>query len=197
LDPEEIGRLLDNCLDDAYPVVATSVLTGMRRSEVFGLRLEDVDFEANKIRVRQTLYLRRGEPVKFVSPKSEASVRDIDMSPKLKTILLEYKLRTANRDNPYGLLFTNKNGGPVDPNNFVKRRFVPALKAAGLGHMRFHDLRHCYGSLKIEQDENLKYVQTQMGHSSIQVTLDIYSHLLKKSNPAAAEKTDALIFGTG
>lgn len=197
LDPEGIRSLLNNCLDDAYPIVATALLTGMRRSEVFGLRFEDLDFGANKIRVRQTLYMRRGQPVVFVSPKSKASVRDIDMSPKLRTILLEHKLRTADKDSPHSLVFTNSKGMPVDPNNFVKRRFVPAVKAAGLGHMRFHDLRHCYGSLKIEQGENLDYVQRQMGHSSIQVTLDIYSHLLKKSYPEAAEKTDSLIFGTG
>jgi len=60
--------------------------------------------------------------------------------------------------------------------------------------VRFHDLRHTFGSLKIEQGENIYYVQRQMGHSSIQVTIDIYGHLLKNRKPEAAAKTDALIF---
>lgn len=81
----------------------------------------------------------------------------------------------------------------MEPRNFVKGQFKVAVKAAGLGKLRFHDLRHTFGTLKILQGENIKYVQVQMGHSSIRVTLDIYGHLLKDSNPAAAARTDALI----
>ncbi len=77
----------------------------------------------------------------------------------------------------------------------MKRRFLPAVKAAGIGKLRFHDCRHTFGSLKIEQGEKIKYVQVQMGHSDIKVTLDIYGHLLKDTNPAAAARTDRLIFG--
>ena len=82
----------------------------------------------------------------------------------------------------------------MDPDNLVKRQFLPAVKAAKIGKLRFHDCRHTFGSLKIEQGENLKYVQVQMGHSDIKVTLDIYGHLLKDANPAAAARTDELIF---
>jgi integrase len=73
-----------------------------------------------------------------------------------------------------------------------RNRMAPGNKSGG----RLHDLRHTYGSLKIEQGENLKYIQTQMGHSSIRITLDIYGHLLKDTNPEAAERTDRLVFGT-
>ena len=83
----------------------------------------------------------------------------------------------------------------MDPDNFVKQRFLPAVQEAGLGKVRFHDLRHTFESLKIQQGENLKYVQTQMGHASIEVALDVYTHLLKDSNPEAAAKTDELIYG--
>jgi integrase len=62
-------------------------------------------------------------------------------------------------------------------------------------NVRFHDLGHTFGALKIEQNENVYYVQRQMGHSSVQVTIDVYGHLLKERKPEAAAKTDALIFG--
>ncbi|MBI2821674.1 MAG: tyrosine-type recombinase/integrase, partial [Acidobacteria bacterium] len=81
LAPEEIRALLEACVDDAYPIVATAVLTGMRRGEVFGLRWSDVDFDSNQIHVRQSLYWMRGknrqpdQPVfAFLAPKSRASI---------------------------------------------------------------------------------------------------------------------------
>ena len=200
LTPEEIRRLLDCCVDDAYVIVATAVLTGMRRSEVFGLLWKDIDFTANQIHVKQALYWKRGKhrndddcPFVFLSPKSQASVRKIDIGPQLRRILLEHKLKAIKSE--LGLVFANSKGNPVDPDNFVKRRFQPAVKAAGLGKLRFHDLRHTFGSMKIEQGENIKYVQVQMGHSDIKVTLDVYAHLLKDSNPEAAVRTDKAIFG--
>ncbi len=63
------------------------------------------------------------------------------------------------------------------------------------GNVRFHDLRHTFGALKIEQGENPYYIQRQMGHSSIQVTFDIYGHLLRSRKPEAAARTDELVFG--
>lgn len=68
-------------------------------------------------------------------------------------------------------------------------------KLRAIGKIRWHDLRHTFGSWKIEQGENVYYVMRQMGHSSIQVTIDIYGHPLKDRNPEAAAKTDAMIFG--
>ena len=116
------------------------------------------------------------------------------MSPKLRTILREHWLRCP-KNNEHGLVFTSALGKPIEPDNFYKRRFLSAVRAAGIGHVRLHDLRHTFGSLKIEQGENLKYVQQQMGHSSISVTVDVYGHLLKTRNPQAAARTDKMIFG--
>ena len=61
--------------------------------------------------------------------------------------------------------------------------------------IRFHNLRHTHGAMKLEQEENIYYVQRQMGHSSIQVTIDIYGHLLENRKPKAAARTDELVFG--
>jgi len=77
----------------------------------------------------------------------------------------------------------------------VPSEFSNAVIAAGLGRVRFHDLRHTFGALKIEQGENVYYIQRQMGHSSVQVTIDVYGHLLESRKPDAAAKTDAFLFG--
>lgn len=72
----------------------------------------------------------------------------------------------------------------------------PALEKANLPEIRFHDMRHTYASLLIEQGENIKYIQTQLGHSSPVVTLEIYAHLMKPVNQEAAIKLENSIFST-
>ena len=76
----------------------------------------------------------------------------------------------------------------------IPRHFQPALKKADVPRVRFHDLRHTYASLLIEQGENPKYIQTQLGHSSPTVTLDVYAHLMKPTNPEAACRLENTVF---
>jgi integrase len=76
------------------------------------------------------------------------------------------------------------------------RYFEPALKKAGTGKVRFHDLRHTYASLLIEQGENIKYIQNQLGHSNPTVTLNVYAHLMKPVNQEAACRLENTIFQT-
>ena len=78
----------------------------------------------------------------------------------------------------------------------VNRHFEPALKKAGLLKIRFHDLRHTYASLLIEQGENIKYIQTQLGHSSPTVTWNVYAHLMKATNQEAPSRLENTIFET-
>ena len=80
----------------------------------------------------------------------------------------------------------------------VRRHYAPALKKAEIPHIKFHALRHTYASLLIEQKENIKYIQNQLGHSSPTVTLNVYSHLMKGENQEAACRLENAIFeGTG
>jgi integrase len=72
--------------------------------------------------------------------------------------------------------------------------FQPAVKAAEIGHVTLHHLRHTFGSWKIEQNENVLYVSRQMGHKDAAITLKVYSHLIKENRPEAAAKTDAMLF---
>ena len=115
------------------------------------------------------------------------------MAPQLVAQLRVWRLASPPTD--LDLVFPNAAGNPIDTNNMIKRHFLPALKKAGIPKIRFHDLRHTYASRLIAQGENPKYIQHQMGHSSIRTTFDIYGHLMKDENQQAAMKLGISIFG--
>ena len=88
------------------------------------------------------------------------------------------------------LVFPNDAGRVIDDSSMLRRHFHPALKNADLPTIRFHDLRHTYASLLIEQGENIKYIQTQLGHSSPSITMDVYAHLMNSTNQVAASRLE-------
>ena len=87
-------------------------------------------------------------------------------------------------------VFCNEHGGPVDGDNLRHRVFYKLLSKAGLRRVRFHDLRHTFASHLLQQGESPAYVKEQMGHSSIQVTVDIYGHLIPGANRQAVDRLD-------
>jgi len=202
LKPEEIQSLLAVLDPKTRLLVITAILTGMRQGEQFALFWEDIDWENDVIRVHREVFWdfgkngqkQEGQPkYVYTAPKTDYSIREIDLSPLLKKELLELYLKSGKKN---GLVFPSSRGTPLNANNFYKRKFKPALKAAEIeDNVRWHDLRHTYGSLKLEQGANVYYIQRQMGHSSIQVTVDIYGHLLESRKPEEAAKTDQLVFG--
>jgi integrase len=104
------------------------------------------------------------------------------------------KWKLACPRNALGLIFPNEAGEPMNCSNMMQRHFLPALKKAKIPVMRFHDLRHTYASMLMEQGENLKYIQTQLGHSSPTVTLNVYAHLMKPTNQEAAARLEKAVF---
>jgi integrase len=91
-------------------------------------------------------------------------------------------------------VFANDAGEPMNYSNMVQRYFHKGLKDAKISRIRFHDLRHTYASLLLQQGENIKYIQSQLGHSSPTVTLNVYSHLMKKENQEAACRLEETVF---
>jgi len=85
-------------------------------------------------------------------------------------------------------VFVKQDGRPFEPNDLRRQTFYKVLYAAGMRRVRFHDLRHGFASLLIGQGENLVYIKDQLGHSSIQMTVDIYGHLIPSSNRNAVDK---------
>jgi integrase len=188
LNPEEIRLFLDNVGHEYYALFLTAVMTGMRRGELLALQWGDIDWNSNQISIRRSIF--RGE---FINPKSKNSIRRIVMSPVLRQELEQYRLLGRKSDKE--LVFANGNGLPLNPDNLVKREFHPALDRAGLRRIRFHDLRHTYASLLISQGENIKFIQSQLGHASAKTTLDRYGHLMPNLENDAARRLDKTVFG--
>jgi integrase len=186
LTPEEVRLFLNHVTPQHKPFFLTAVLTGLRRGELLGLQWGDIDWNNNQINVRRSVW--NGE---FVTPKTKNSVRKIDISPYLAMVLKKHKLGCPMSD--IDLVFHNTKGNPLEPGSLVKRHFLPALRMAKVRQVRFHDLRHTNVALRIEQGQNIKYIQNQLGHASIQTTLDRYGHLLKEVNTEQAKKLDAIL----
>ncbi len=188
LTPAEINAFLDAERDMKYRTLfKLAVFSGARQGELLGLKWSDVKWEDNQIHIQRTF--NKGN---WYDVKTAASNRKIDIGPSMIAKLKEWKL--ACPSNAYDLVFPNKAGKPIDHNNLRKWHFYPCLEKAGLPKIRFHDLRHTYASLRIEQGENIKYIQSQLGHSSPTITLNVYSHLMKSVNREAALRLENAIF---
>ena len=185
LTPEEIRRLLDAQEEPLRTLLMTAVLTGMRQGELFGLQWEDVDFARHQVHVRRSLWHGM-----LGTPKSRRSRRAIDMPPTLERALQQLSTRRRSE-----FVFCSERGTHLDADNFRHREFPEALRRAGLRRIRFHDLRHTYTSLLIAHGAHPKYIQAQLGHASIQTTLDRYGHLMPQLHQAGAQKLDQLVFG--
>jgi integrase len=104
------------------------------------------------------------------------------------------KWKVACPPNELDLVFPNQSGNPLDHGYMLRHHFWPALKAAELPKIRFNNIRHTYASLLIEQGENIKYIQNQLGHASPMLTLHVYGHLMKPVNQEAAVRLENTIF---
>ncbi|WP_405804299.1 tyrosine-type recombinase/integrase [Streptomyces sp. NBC_01187] len=186
-----------NRLWAAYEV---SVRLGLRRGEVLGLRWEDVDLGKGVLAVRQSLQRVSGELV-IVPPKTQKSARRIPLPPECITALRAQRTQQLTdkrlagdkwRDDGSGLIFTTKYGTPIEPRN-LNRSFEALSARAEVRKVRFHDLRHTCASLLHEQGANARTIMQVLGHSSIRVTMDIYTFVrLDEQRDAIGRLGDAL-----
>ena len=194
LSTDETRRLLDAAAEDRLEALyVLAVHTGMRQGEMLALRWQDVDIENAVLSVRRTL-TRRGGKVAFGEPKTKKSRRSIRLTPQAVDALrahLERQLRDmeilGDHYQDQGLIFTTDTGAPINPSNLRQRSFTPLLKRAGLPHMRFHDLRHTCATLLLSRGVHPKFVQEPLGHATIAITLDTYSHVMPSMGDATAK----------
>jgi len=192
LTPEQIRGLIEAEPDQKYQTLfLTAIMTGARQGEILGLKWSDVNFQRKQVWINRTFNHGR-----FFEPKTRGSIRNIDLSPMLVRELAAWKLKSAGQDDD--LVFPSETGTPIGCYNLVRRHFSPALKKAGIKRIKFHNLRHGFASLLIEQGENIKYIQNQLGHTNPTTTLNVYAHLMKGENQEAACRLENSIFqGTG
>jgi integrase len=184
LTPEQIKAFLDAIPETEImhkTLNMLAVFTGLRQVKILGLKWQDIDFEGSQLEVKRSF-----THSDFFKPKSKTSLRKVDIPPALLSQLRKWKL--AQQPNSHDLVFATGRGNPIFGNNMPREMFTPYLKKAGLPTVNFHSLRHSYASLLIEQGENIKYIQKQLGHPKAVVTLDIYGHLMKDNNPEASSK---------
>jgi integrase len=172
---------------------------GLRLGELLGLRWQDIDLVNETLRVVQQLEKPGLHPV-FGPPKSESSRRAVTMPSTVVAELRRWKVKQNEERLSFGrdyvnrhLVFTQPNGHPISPGSLHRWSFKPLLKKAGLPDMRFHDLRHSAATLLLAIGEHPKVVQERLGHSSITLTMDTYSHVVPSLQREAAAKLDALL----
>jgi integrase len=169
-----------------------AVTTGLRQGELLGLKWEDVDLEDGGIRVRRTLTRHKGRLV-LGEPKTKRSRRTVQLTEAAVEALeghlacqMMHRDRIEDLYEYQGLVFATQKGTLVNPTNLRKRSFEPLLEKAGLPAIRFHDLRHTCATLLLSSNVNPKIVSEMLGHATIAITLDTYSHVLPNMQKGAA-----------
>jgi len=185
LDWDQAIRLAEAHSDRYRTLIYLAVDSGMRWSELMGLRRRNAEHHRRKVRVTEQLV--RLDTGKFLrrEPKTSAGTRSITISPVTADLLAEH-LRQFAADGPDGLVFPNAAGNPLASSSFLNNHFARARRLAGV-ECRFHDLRHTSVAFAIAQGAHPKAIQARMGHSSINVTLDRYGHLFPELDEAIAD----------
>lgn len=168
------------------PPVMLALYLGLRRSEALGLRWQDVDFDADVVRIRNTV-VRLYSMVEGEQTKSRASKRNLYLMPALKEYLSELKDAQEHMRSLCGTEYLDTGGvvthvctwpnGKLLSPDYISRAFQRLLDKHGLPRITFHELRHTCGSLLINAGMNIKEVQEYLGHEQVSTTLDIYTHL--------------------
>jgi len=179
-------------------LLALALTTGMRRGELLALQWKDIDWKGGSLQVRRSVNRYVGQGFKVSKPKTKQSRRKIvlpvfvlEVLKEHRTRQLEERLQAGPTWEDHGLVFSNAYGNYLNPSH-LGTDFHKLLKKAQLPMVRFHDLRHTAASLLLKMKVSPKMVQELLGHSDIEMTLGIYSHVLPGIHEEAMEKMDQL-----
>ncbi|HJX14465.1 MAG TPA: site-specific integrase, partial [Candidatus Deferrimicrobiaceae bacterium] len=194
LTPEEGGALLAAAREHYpryHPLFLAALMAGLRQGELVALKWEDIDWHGNFIEVRRTSW-----GGVMLSPKSGKG-RRVDMADHVSAALADHRRKLAAEAIKKGRpmpewIFPNELGRILDA-SWLRAIFAGCLKKAGLRHVSFHALRHSFASWLIGNGESLAYVRDQMGHHSIQITVDTYGHLVPGANRQAVNRLGEII----
>jgi integrase len=188
--PDEARRLIDAVPEPERALWATAMYAGLRRGELRALRWADVDLASGVLRVERSWDSKEGA----IEAKSEAGRRTVPVTPLLRDLLDEHKLRTGGDGDD--LVFGMRARHPFDPST-VRRRARAAWRRAALSPITLHECRHTFASLMIDAGVNPKALSTFMGHTSIKITFDLYGHLMPGSEAEAAKLLHAYLTAAG
>jgi integrase len=188
---------LDAVRGDRFEALyTTAIATGMRQGELLALRWRDIELDARTVSVRHTL--RLGTKT-LAEPKTDRARRTLRIGADVAAVLREHRVRQLAerlaagsrwRDNDF--VFATSAGTPLDSRN-VTHSLQTALGRAGLARQRFHDLRHAYATLMLEDGEELAVISRSLGHSNISTTADVYAHLAPAMLERSAARMDTIL----
>ena len=195
LDSAGVLRLLDAARGTIYfPLINLATFTGMRRSELLGLRWLDLNLSRGTVSIVQVLHCLPGGRIVFEQPKTARSKRLVKLSHETTLALRAYRDTVEADLEQVGdsisgdrLLFSQINGAPLLPNT-VTHAFAKIARRAGLERFTFHSLRHTHASIMLQQGVSSKTVAERLGHSTVVITLDTYSHLTPGVKEDAADR---------
>jgi integrase len=183
--PEQVHALAD-ALPDEYRPVAYLAALGLRRAEVFGLQVGDLDLARSTLTVRRTVTPVRGRLV-VGEPKTAKSARTIQVPANVSAFLGQHLAERGRAHEPGAYVVTAPQGGPVRPDLFRRRVWAPACEAAGLAGLGLHDLRHAAVALMREAGVPVEVASRRLGHASIRTTMDVYGSLPESLDRQAAD----------
>ncbi|TAK14577.1 MAG: site-specific integrase [Anaerolineae bacterium] len=199
---DQIQVLLNTALalnDQYYPVYYLAIHTGMRQSELIGLKWSDLDWEKRFLQVQRQLLRFKGGGFEFSRPKSRNGTRTIVLGHQAIEILRAHREAVVALQGgagegwtDLGMMFPTRVGTPILGSN-LRRGFRAVLKASGLPHIRFHDLRHTAASLMLNHNIPVLVASRRLGHAKASITLDVYGHLIPSKQEEAAELMDELL----
>ena len=196
---EQLSAFLDSVADDRlYALWRVLAMSGMRRGEALGLAWDDVAMEAGSVTIRRAWIPVNGV-AQFSEPKSRRSRRTIALDPVTVEALRTHAARQAGEQSTWqegaaeaGLVFTRPDGRPLVP-WVVSKVFRDHGRAAMLPPIPLHGLRHTYATLALASGVNPRIVSGRLGHATVALTLDVYSHVLPQADREAAERIAALL----
>jgi len=191
-DAETVERIVETAKGTSiYVAVLLAAATGMRRGEILGLRWSEVDLQQGVVRV-VTTYQRSRRGLEFADPKTQRARRTIALPPFAVEVLRRHQRHQTARKLAAGRAWHDSNlvtelgdGRPLDPSEFT-RKFADLAKRAGAPGVRLHDMRHAFATMLLNSGVHPKIASEALGHSTVGITLDTYSHVLPNMQGVAA-----------
>ena len=192
LTAEQLGAFLREAKESGvFELYYLDLATGLRRGELLGLKWEDIDLDAGILRVRRQV-ARVNKEVVEAPLKTKNAYRTLPLAQDAIEVLRAQKKKAGNSQ----WVFPSPNGGPISPDS-VLNKLHRVLKRAGLPELRFHDLRHTFATLALQNGVDVKTVSSMLGHFSAGFTLDTYAHATTMAQKAAANTMSGVLAGAG
>jgi integrase len=181
-----------------YLPVLIAVATGFRRGEVLGLTWDEVDLRSGTLTVRRSLEVTKAGGIQYKPPKTRKGARSITVPQFAVSALQRHRGQQAQARllfgpayQDQGLVFARADGSPYNPDHLSSQYAHWLARRPELPKVRFHDLRHSNATILFQQGEHPKVVSERLGHASVKITMDVYSHVLPEMQVAAASRLDA------